>query len=280
MAKLKENFPKSLPEYLKLVENLQRKARIAERQQKAQQSLWFRGVGRVKYQLIPSLYRHPTMREKSQLNNLERELMMRFRQRSVPYLSKDLSDHLDALFFIQHYGVPTRLLDWTENSLVGLHFALMSAASRVTRRRRVTYAGPAVVWVLDPMAWNRTALKHVSYKGGPLTPGDEDLKGYSPSSSATTMAKYPVALHGPHNSPRIVAQRGVFTIFGANRTPMEALVRKGIFPSQSLSRIIIQPAHIPKMRDSLLTQGITESMVFPDLEGLARETKRHFGFET
>jgi hypothetical protein len=39
-----------------------------------------------------------------------------------------------------------------------------------------------------------------------------------------------------------------------------------------------RPGH-PQMRNSLLNQGITESTVFPDLEGLARETKRHFGFE-
>jgi hypothetical protein len=33
------------------------------------------------------------------------------------------------------------------------------------------------------------------------------------------------------------------------------------------------------MRKSILSHGITESVVFPDLEGLAKEMRREFGFE-
>ena len=60
---------------------------------------------------------------------------------------------------------------------------------------------------------------------------------------------------------------------------METLVRPGMFQRQALRRILISSNHIASMRSSLLNQGITESVVYPDLEGLARETKRHFGFE-
>jgi hypothetical protein len=54
-------------------------------------------------------------------------LVMRFRQRTIPLHSRDLSDEWDALFFMQHYGVPTRLLDWTENPFIAFYFAVMSA---------------------------------------------------------------------------------------------------------------------------------------------------------
>jgi hypothetical protein len=60
---------------------------------------------------------------------------------------------------------------------------------------------------------------------------------------------------------------------------MQMLVENGSFPTSSLSCIVIHSARIQALRKSLLDQGITESVVFPDLEGLARETKRHFGFE-
>ena len=270
MPRLTEHRPKSLPKYLELVEKLQRKAGHA---------LWFRGTGIATYRLVPSLYRHPTKTSSDDLQDLERKLMTRFRQRSVPYHSRDLSDDWDALFFMQHYGAPTRLLDWTENPLTGLHFALMSAPSKMAPNRKVKYSNSAAVWVLDPVSWNQAALKHVSYTGEPLAQGDEALKGYSPRSTPAGMTTHPVALYGAHNSARIVAQQGVFTIFGTNRSPMEALVRSGAFPANALFRVVIPPSRIESMRSSLLSQGITESTVFPDLEGLARETKRHFGFE-
>lgn len=248
-------------------------------QRKAGHPLWFRGTGVVTYRLVPSLYRHPSVTSSAGLQDLERKLMVRFRQRSIPYHSRDLTDDWEALFFMQHYGAPTRLLDWTENPLTGLHFALMSAPSATVPKQKVKYSKSAAVWILDPVIWNQTALKHVSYPGEPLTAGDEALKGYSPRSTPAEMTTHPVALYGAHNSARIVAQQGVFTIFGTARTPMEKLVRNGTFPSNALVRVVLPPRHIRSMRTSLLNQGITESTVFPDLEGLARETKRHFGFE-
>jgi hypothetical protein len=270
MPRLTKHKLESLPRYLELIERLQ---------QKAGHPLWFRGTGKAKHLLVPSLYRHPKISSHACLQDLERQLMTRFRQRGLPYHSRDLSDDWEALFFMQHYGVPTRLLDWTENPLTGLHFALMSAPAQTTPQGRVRYEAPAAVWVLDPLAWNAIALQHVSYAGGPLTPGDEALKGYSPRSAETAMGAHPVALYGAHNSARIVAQQGVFTIFGKNQTSMDELIRKGTFPPDTLSCILVPRSRIRPMRQSLLSQGITESTVFPDLEGLARETKRHFGFE-
>jgi hypothetical protein len=109
--------------------------------------------------------------------------------------------------------------------------------------------------------------------------GDDVLKGFAPQTPTATMNELPVALYGAHNSPRIVAQRGVFTIFGKRQTPMEQLIDKDIIPPNALKAVVIAPRLVASIRQSLLDQGITESVVFPDLDGLARETKRFFGFE-
>lgn len=267
MPEIEFHHPPSLPRFMELVQTLRREAG---------HTLWFRGNQRSQFKLVPSLYRHPTTKTETDFRKLERDLMARFRQRSIPYHSRDLRDDWEALFFMQHYGVPTRLLDWTENPLVALHFALMLSRGSVACRAST----PAIVWVLDPFAWNRAALHHVSYRDGPLTAGDDNLKGYVPAlPTGTAMSEFPVALYGAHNSPRIVAQQGAFTIFGASRRPMEKLIGTGRFPSSALSCIITHPARIASMRNSLLNLGITETVVFPDLDGLARETKRYFGFK-
>ncbi len=261
---------RSLPEFLRLVEDMQGKAG---------NPLWYRGCGRASDRLVPGLYRHPTRTNLQEVENLERQLVTRFRQRSIPYHTRDLKDPWDTLFFMQHYGVPTRLLDWTENPLIALHFALMAAYRHKGITKTERRLKSAVVWVLDPEGWNRSALRHLSYSGGPLTPGDEALKGYTPLASVASMSKYPVALYGAHNSSRIVAQQGVFAIFGRERIAMERLARHHGFDGRELRRLSIPSGNLMNMRKSLLGHGITESVVFPDLEGLARETKRYFGFE-
>jgi hypothetical protein len=259
-----------LPQYLELVERAQ---------VRATRTIWYRGCGKAGHPLLPSLYRHQRLKTPDQLADLERKLMTRFRQRSVPYHSRSLTDDWDALFFMQHYGVPTRLLDWTENPLIALHFALMGAPKKVTKSGILTFQSDAAVWMLDPVAWNRHALRHVRFAGEVLTPDDEDIKGYRPIPQFAGMNSQPVALYGAHNSARIVAQQGVFTIFGRDAKPMDDVFMADNFPANCLTKIVLSKSVIRPLRKSLLNQGITESVVFPDLEGLARELQRVFGFE-
>lgn len=269
MAKVREEKPSSLPSYLELVESLL---------QNADRQLWYRGC-RNCHELTPSLYRHKTAKNAEKFAEIEQQLMTRFRQRSLPYISRSLVDDWEALFFMQHYGVPTRLLDWTENPLTGLHFALIKAPRKISATGNIRFTEPATVWILDPVAWNRHALHHQTFDGGVLTPGDEALKGYKPTPAFSGMNNHPVALFGSHNSPRIVAQQGVFTIFGQNQTPMEQAYRNEKFPLDCLIKVTFRTSVIKKIRTSLLNHGVTESVVFPDLEGLAREIKRTFEFE-
>jgi hypothetical protein len=93
------------------------------------------------------------------------------------------------------------------------------------------------------------------------------------------MLNEPVALYGSHNSARIVAQRGVFTIFGQNNKPMEISYDKENYPKDCLIKVTLLRSKLNDIRNSLLNYGVTESVVFPDLQGLASEIRRTFGFE-
>jgi len=270
MAAPREKTIRSLPAYLSLIE---------ESQSSTPQSLWFRGCGLSSHRLLPTLYRHETARNAVELSDLERRLMTRFRQRSIPYHSKNLVDDWETLFLMQHYGIPTRLLDWTENPFIALHFALMGAVRADTPTGRRSFKESASVWMLDPIKWNRHALSHISFAGGVLSPDEGPVKGYSPTPGFAGMHTQPIAIYGSHNSSRIVAQQGVFTIFGRVTRPMEESYAVENYPVDCLTKITIPKPLINRLRKSLLNHGITESVVFPDLEGLAREIKRVFGFE-
>jgi hypothetical protein len=270
MAKVPERKPKTFTEFVGLIEEIQ---------SKVSGPVWYRGCGRADHLLLPSLYRHKTKTKVDELSRLEADLMTRFRQRSIPFHNRPLNDDWDALFFMQHYGAPTRLLDWTENPMIALYFAVMSASFTASKAGKLTFKSDVAVWILNPISWNRKSLSHQTFDGGVLTPGDDALKGYRPSPSFTGMFNHPVALYGSHNSSRIVAQRGVFTIFGQNTEAMEGVYNTQSFPHECLVKAIIKKDVLQAFRSSILNHGMTESVVYPDLEGLAREIRRTFGFE-
>jgi hypothetical protein len=264
--------PASFQEYVGLIETHQAAAGT---------SLWYRGCGNAAHKLLPSLYRHPTYRTSDEFSNVENQIMMRFRQRSIPFVQRALGDDWEVLFLMQHYGVPTRLLDWTENPFIGLFFAVMNTGyvykGRAAKRAMV-FAKDAVVWLMDPIAWNTHALRHQSFNRGIPFTNDTALNPYKPVLTTKDNRNMPVAINGAHNSPRIVAQRGAFTIFGDNLSPMELDFDADGFPAGTLVKIVLQKNLIPTFRRAVLNHGITESVVFPDLDGLAREMNREFGF--
>ncbi|MNZ33340.1 FRG domain protein [compost metagenome] len=82
----------------------------------------FRGVSKASYELAPSIARVPAKDEKSRVE-FEQEIFEEFQKRAVPFLENEPKSRMEWLFLAQHYGIPTRLLDWTTNPLVALFFA-------------------------------------------------------------------------------------------------------------------------------------------------------------
>lgn len=238
--------------------------------QAANEVAWYRGISDASYKLSPTLFRHPEKTEISAIARLEAEVTTRFVQRSVPFLSRTLTDDWDKLFLMQHFGVPTRLLDWTENPFIGAYFALTGIPKRAN--------ADAVIWMCNPASWNRGVLHHVSYDGGVLDESSDKIRYFRPTTNLEEMPNYAVMIYGTYNSARIVAQRGGFALFGKGLKPLEDSYVDGNFQDGILKKIVIGRDLVPELKNSLLRKGITESVVFPDLEGLSKEIRRMFGF--
>lgn len=271
-TKLKEHSITTLAEFTTFVEKRAGSSKI----------VWYRGCANTSYNLLPTLYRHPRISNAKGFSDLEKQIIDKFKQRSMPFIDRPITydaevSQWDWLFFMQHARVPTRLLDWTENPYIALYFALEGASFTRVNGKPV-YSNDVCVWVLDPVTWNRSALAHISYKGEVLSTTDKSFHGYEPATDVEFMNNKPVAIYGTYNSLRIVTQRGVFIIFGKDVSPMEKLYAEPNFPQDCLTKLVIPNGRILKLLETVIAIGYTDSMVFPDLGGLAKEIKRSFGY--
>lgn len=256
--------PKNFSELLREIESYQKK----------RSDVWYRGVSKESYDLIPTLARIPRRKTEEELDGIEKGIATAFAQRSPPFVEKDLSGEWRNLFFMQHYGIPTRLLDWSESPFVGLYFAL----ANVERSKTGIVRNDVALWMCDPVKWNSVALSHISYKGGILDETCDEIKAYSPDLNLDQRATTPVMIYGTHNSSRIVAQRGVFALFGKGMKSMQTTFEEGDFENDTLKKIRIKKSSVDEILDSLVKKGFTESTIFPDLFGLSLEIKRRFGY--
>jgi len=270
MPQVKVKRVQSLEAYISLVEQIR-----ADHEG----DLWYRGCGKVSYELKPSLYRHKQSNAIEDFIKLEKDLIARFQQRSIPFHSRAVTDDWQWLFLMQHYGVPTRLLDWSESPLMALFFAVTLSRHTLNTQGRPVFTGDACIWVLHPAQWNKRAVGLRSFPGSVLITEDPNATAYKPPGEVNRMNAFPIALYGAHNSQRIVAQRGVFVCFGRDTRPMEVCYERERFPSECLMKVTVEKAKLPHMYEALPRHGITDSVVFPDLDGLAREIKREYSFE-
>jgi hypothetical protein len=227
------------------------------------EELWYRGVSSNEHRLLPSLFRSFRNKKPTKTDVLELESALFFE-----FLAKTRTgngtalDHWDVLFLMQHYGVPTRLLDWTEVLYVALYFAVNYRKEGDTPR----------LYLMNPYRWNKVH----GYGGDLYWPRyfgwDPKAKDYYEYGEILIEGgadwEYPCGLYPPQRDARLSAQRGYFTIHGYDARPLDEI------SPELIAAIDFAPLAVKEVEEELEYSGLNEYALFPDLEGLARHLKK------
>lgn len=208
--------------------------------------IWYRGQWNYNHYLLPSLLRFENGIDK------ERYLYQKF-QRFADKMFKGKKSEWDTLFDMQHYGTPTRLLDWTESFGIALFFAAHYNFSRNSNEN-------AAIYLLNPLKINLlSGYNHIIN-----LPSEEQSFSYKKIywEKQPHAATAPVAIEPILNNDRIIAQRGVFTIHNDDISPIEDL-----YPN-AIKKVLIPNDAINPAMEFLDLANMNEYTVYPDFEGL------------
>ena len=233
--------------------------------------LWYRGVSHTKYELIPKVYRD---RLWERHEDYEWWLLIDFTNKARQFIpNHDSYTEWSWYFTMQHYGLPTRLIDWTEASLFALYFAVRDLDN--------TYI--TSVYIFDPYWFdelqnNKKSGNGVVYNTDETAISEEQKKLLSSYlESDKEWPCFPICLQPPAIDKNIYAQKSVFTMHGKYMNPFKIIARKN--KNARIAKIRFSTKRAKYIKDQLLSMGISEGTLFPGLEGLSGDLKWEYGIE-
>ena len=281
-----DNFSvSSLAEYLEKLQNVYDDSGV---------TLFYRGHSSIDYKTIPSLYREvPYM---SNHRFVEKESVL-FRQ-AVLECSSDFPTSMttfDMLVKMQHYDLPTRLLDLTKNSLIALYFAARSNIGKKDGevliykipKKEICYFNGDKVCILSNIAKQKDDTFQIPDK---LCETDEEIKIFNRTDEIECLLHdirnemthfYPIirkrdmqsviCVLPRKNSPRIIAQDGAFFLYGIKGKKTECAINKYV-----PSRIIIKAEKKQQILNELKRISIDDAHIYQTLENRLSQIKNNF----
>lgn len=202
----------------------------------------FRGVqDKIFHKLIPSVGRNRFY----SLEN-EKEIFYQFKRRSHSNMPSNPTNNWEWLAIAQHYGLPTRLLDWTFSPLIALYFATQP---KITEN------------ILADCCENGGAVYALHFCNYINTEKDKDPFEYEKVG----------VFQPPHVASRITGQAGIFTI--QPNPGQELIYEKDERLPDDVIKIEFTKEAASKMQSQLFKIGVRHDMLFPDLDGMAKGVK-------
>lgn len=255
--------------------------------------LFFRGQADKDRELLPAALRP----DKNGLRPQERELILDFKQVSVSDM--DYRGKIENILVeMQHFGMPTRLLDWSLSPLVALYFACTSDKDTDSGKEK-----DGKVFALNPWVAYKNIVTKLDYHPELMDILKEIRMLLAQKWSFDNISKYiekkygysidkdalraPIPFVGRYMVDRVVSQQGCFVMWGDGDN--QTFAPETYLPLQKFSEYedaLMSPFIIPgdskeSMRIHLRQLGVDRFMIFPDNEGIrtqVQEVKSIFNY--
>lgn len=249
--------------------------------------IFYRGHSNVSWDLTPSIYRNKWINNE---HKMFREIIIR-----NPENFAHTKSTFEKLTIMQHFGLPTRLLDITKNPLVALYFAC-SDESNINQPGELIVFNPEedvikyfdsdTVSIISNIAKSERTLKsNVSKKdfnendscGMKLLHLIKEEKPYfkdiiNPNDLNKTIIVNPI-----RNNDRIKRQFGYFFLFGIDaEVSKPAKINSILKRNGKIMKYIIEDVDKKNLLEELESIGISHENLFPDIENNSKFLKTKY----
>ena len=258
--------------------------------------LIYRGESKSNYDLLPSVYRkikteelvYPETGEIKPIYNslylntcrefdIIQDFMFDAASRITTISINDTNDRMRWLEYAQHFGVPTRLLDWTHNPLIALYFACKSEQ------------GEGKVYILRANHYSQlTRPKNMEHIEGQTIHDcvSNAIWGKKPC------FPYPILTQPHYFDQRMISQSSCFMVWGDIKAPLTDIVKElekeelghmlyeeengdGSHSLVSKKDTALLSLYIPEENKITILReldvlNINQSTVFPGLDGIGQ----------
>lgn len=262
----------------------------------------YRGMADKSYKLIPSVFREqedkfdPEDSERTVKNKTyctwasEKKILQSFIQEASCYVSLPSSQLLQWAEYAQHYGAPTRFLDWTGNPLVALYFACKDKHDCNT-----------VVWILHAPNYEKlSALQFLNYvsaldrKDPKILVADIISDILKNDEFQNCDIQYPILYTPYYVDARMSAQNSRFMVWGSRRESFEDMFTNQEYQMSYIEKSQVGKCYGVKQEKEFLyrlfvssdckqdilreldTVGINEKTLFPGLDGIGRYIEKKY----
>lgn len=278
----------SVSEYLQILEEMKKHLREILPKNPTQKLFLFRGQGNAEYKLLPTILRQSSAKEYGSLPTYlsysnEKNITHAFIQEAMAYEHEEPMNERNAWKWVslaQHYGAPTRLLDWSGNPLVSLYFACVSNADK-----------DADIWILHRRRYQDFFLDDNSYLQN-ATKGSLLHRLIMDNTATNELPEHPFILRPEYFDNRMSAQSSYFMVWGTKANSLEdmlgdqhccSITDTNFGDSKHKDKILFRLGIDHSKKKSLIRQldqaGINAKTLFPGLDGIGKYIEETYRFD-